>query len=299
VARKPVRTRLPDRPSHARIRLRRTRLLLRPMAWSLLVGILLVGGIAGLYAAQPAGRLRALIEDPSPLSRWAGLTVQEVVVEGRRNTPRDLLHAAIGAQRGDPMIGFSAEEARARLKTIAWVRDADVERRLPGTILVRLQERTPFAIWQQGREFSIVDRDGRVVEAESLDAFGPLPLIVGAGAARHAAAFHDLLRAHKDILDRTQALVRVGERRWNLRLHNGADVMLPEGQEAPALNRLAEMQARHALLDRPLLAIDLRLADRMVLRHPPAPPAPAPATRPARSGERQPDGQAERGSGRG
>ena len=95
MARKPVRTRMPDRPSHARIRLRRTRLLLRPMAWSLLLAVLLVGGIAALYAAQPAGRLRALIEDPSPLSRWAGLTVQEVVVEGRRNTPRDLLHAAL------------------------------------------------------------------------------------------------------------------------------------------------------------------------------------------------------------
>ena len=175
---------------------------------------------------------------------------------------------------------------------------------MPGIRMVRVgAPGSPMTTDYRQERAPLLVRDGRVVEAESLDAFGPLPLIVGAGAPRHAAAFHDLLLAHKEVLDRTQALVRVGERRWNLRLHNGADVMLPEGQEAPALNRLAEMQARHALLDRPLLAIDLRLADRMVLRHPPAPPAPAtpPAGRPApaRSGERQPDGHAERGSGRG
>ena len=76
--------------------------------------------------------------------------------------------------------------------------------------------------------------------------------------------------------------MRVGERRWNLRLHSGVDVLLPEGQEAPALNRLAELHQRHALLDRPLVAIDMRLPDRLVLRQPPAPePPPQQQRRPA------------------
>jgi cell division protein FtsQ len=160
---------------------------------------------------------------------------------------------------------------RQRLETIAWVERAHVERRLPGTILVRLTERTPFAIWQHQGRFAVIDREGKVVATEALDAFGPLPLVVGAGAERAAAEIYDLLQAHHALIERTQALVRVGERRWNLRLHNGVDVLLPEGQEAPALNRLSELHARHALLDRPLVAIDMRLPDRLVLRQPPAP----------------------------
>jgi len=264
-----------------RLWIKRRRGLVRPAALGLL-GVALLGTVGlGLYVADPAGRARSLLENAAEIGAGLGLEVREVVVEGRRNTPRDLMLAAIGAQRGDPMLGFSPEDARTRLETIAWVERAHVERRLPGTILVRLTERTPFAIWQNQGRFAVVDRDGRVVATETLDAFGPLPLIVGPGAERHAAALHDLLLAHRTILERTQAMVRVGERRWNLRLHNGTDVLLPEGREAPALNRLSELQARHALLDRPLVAVDMRLPDRLVLRQPPAPePTAAPARRP-------------------
>ena len=84
-----------------------------------------------------------------------------------------------------------------------------------------------------------------------------------------------------------QALVRISDRRWNLLLRNKAEVLLPEGQEAAALRRLAELQARQSFLDRPLAVIDLRLPDKMVVRvanspapttptESPAPPPPKP-----------------------
>ncbi|MGX9962517.1 cell division protein FtsQ/DivIB [Roseomonas sp. F4] len=284
--RAPVRTaprKDPDRPSRLRLWLKRRRGLLRPAAlWLIGCGMLGATGYA-IYAADPAGRVRAVVDNAAGLGLAAGLQVTEVVVEGRHNTPADLIRAAIGAELGDPMLGFSPTEARERLETIAWVESAHVERRLPGTILVRLVERAPFAIWQHQGRFAVIDRDGLVVETETLDAFGPLPLVVGAGAEKHAAALYDLLVAHRNILERTQALVRVGERRWNLRLHSGTDVMLPEGHEAPALNRLAELQARNALLDRPLVAVDMRLPDRLVVRQQPAAEQPAPRRNAVRS----------------
>jgi len=274
-----------DRPSRLRLWLKRRRNLARPAALMLLLA---GGGVAvglGLYLADPAGRLRALMENAAALGDSAGLEVQEVILEGRHNTPLELVRAAIGVSRGDPILAFSPAEARARLESIAWVSAAHVERHLPGTILVRLTEREPFAIWQNQGRFAVVDRAGRVVTTSTLDAFGPLPIVVGAGAEKNGAALYDLLLAHRAILERTQALVRVGERRWNLRLHNGTDVLLPEGHEAPALNRLSELHARSALLDRPLVAIDMRLPDRLVLRQPPQPePPPQPTNRRGRSG---------------
>jgi cell division protein FtsQ len=268
-----------DRPSRLRIWLRRRRGLAKPAVLTLLtLGAVGAIGVV-LYLADPAGRVQGLVEGIATIGEAAGFEVQEVIVEGRQNTPRDLIRAAVGVERGDPLLGFSPEAARTRLETIAWVEAAHVERRLPGSILVRLTERTPFAIWQNQGRFAVIDREGKVVSTETLDAFGPLPLVVGAGADRTAAGLYDLLLAHGEVLRRTQAMVRVGERRWNLRLHNGVDVLLPEGQEAPALNRLAELQQRHALLDRPLVAIDMRLPDRLVLRQPPA-PEPPPQRRP-------------------
>ena len=86
----------------------------------------------------------------------------------------------------------------------------------------------------------------------------------------------DILARHRDVLERTQAMVKIGERRWNLKLHNNVDVLLPEGHEAAAVRRLEELQREQRLLDRPIAAIDMRLPDRLVVRQLPqaAPPQP-------------------------
>lgn len=202
--------------------------------------------------------------------------MQDIRIEGRENTPREALLRAVGVAPGDPILDFSPQAAKQRLEEIAWVEAAHVERRLPGTIFIRITERRAFAVWQRDGRFAVIDREGRVMATERLEAFGPLPLVVGPGAERHAAAMVDLIREHPEIANRVQAIVRVSERRWNLRLHNGADVLLPEGHEAAAVGRLAEMHQRDRLLDRPLASVDMRLPDRLVLRmqnQPPPPPA--------------------------
>lgn len=272
-----------DRPSRLRLWLRRRRGLAKPAALALLgAGALGAVGL-GLYIADPAGRVQAVAEGAAEWGLAAGLAVGRLDiahVENERGatpplrTEPELIRAALGVRSGDPILGFSPTEARERLETLPWIERAHVERRLPGTIFVRIKEREAFAIWQHQGRFAVIDREGRIVTTEALGAFAGLPLVVGAGADKHGAALYELLLAHRQILDRTQALVRVGERRWNLRLHSGTDVLLPEGHEAPALNRLSELHARNALLDRPLVAIDMRLPDRLVLRQPPAPEPP-------------------------
>jgi cell division protein FtsQ len=68
-------------------------------------------------------------------------------------------------------------------------------------------------------------------------------------------------------------------------LRNNVDVLLPNGQEAAALARLAELHQKQGLLDRPLASIDLRLPDKLVLRLPSqAAPAPEPTVQRVRSG---------------
>ncbi|MBR0671533.1 FtsQ-type POTRA domain-containing protein [Roseomonas soli] len=222
--------------------------------------------VQAVRAVDPAGRARAVTESLGGIGESMGFTVQQVILEGRRNTPTDMIRAALGVSRGDPILEISPDRTRERLETIAWVQHAHVERRLPSTLLVRIEERRPFAIWQHNGRFVIIDREGKVVAADGLDQFGPLPLLVGAGADTAGAGLYDQLRHETDVAERVQAMVRIHERRWNLRLHNGTDVLLPEGAEAAAIQRLAELQREAKLLDRPLAAIDLRLPDRLVLR---------------------------------
>ena len=254
---------LPDRPGRWKLLMRRQRKLLRPTAFaSIAFGLL----IFCLVVVHLVGQGPTLRDRLGRATAGFGLTVQHVVVEGRDKTPEALLRAAIGVAPGDPILGFSVAAAQARIETLSWVRQATIERQLPDTIVVSLAERRPFAVWQFQGKFVLIDRAGQVVADQDLSAFGQLPLVVGAGAPAAAAGLLDLLGNRPDLSSRVIAAVRVGERRWNLRLNTGADVLLPEGQEEAALNKLAELQSSIALLDRPLQSVDLRLPDRLVVR---------------------------------
>jgi cell division protein FtsQ len=266
-----------DRPARTRLLLRRARKWVRPAAWTAFasVAVLLVAGI--VHSAAPGGTLASFRERVGTAVALLGLRVAHIEIEGRANTPEPLLRAAIGVSKGDPILGFSVEQARQRIETLSWIEHATVERRLPSTVVVYLQERRPFAIWQHQGKFVLIDRDGQVVANQDVAQFRQLPLVVGAGAPAAAAPLLDALTAPPALQARVVAAVRVGERRWNLRMKNGADVMLPEGHEIAALDRLMQLQQQHAVLDRPLSAIDMRLPDRLVLR-PRADAAAAPAT---------------------
>ncbi|SDB52468.1 cell division protein FtsQ/DivIB [Belnapia rosea] len=278
----------PSRPSRLRLWLRRRRGLMRPAGLALGIGGLLTVAALATMAADPYGRIAALWDGAAEIAGNAGLTVQEVTLEGSRNTPPELVREALGIRRGDPILAFDPQAAKERLELIAWVNSAHVERHLNGSIRIRITERQPFAIWQRDGRFSVIDEKGEVVSNENIGAFGRLPLIVGTGANRLAAPMVALLRGVPEVQDRTHALVRVAERRWNLRLRNGVDVLLPDGQEAAALTRLAELQQKQGLLDRPLAAIDLRLPDKLVLRLPgqatPGATPPEPSVQRVRSG---------------
>ncbi|WP_084112241.1 cell division protein FtsQ/DivIB [Belnapia moabensis] len=275
----------PSRPSRLRLWLRRRRGLLRPAGLALGAGGVLVAAALATMAADPYGRITALWDGAAEIAGSVGLTVQEVTLEGSRNTPPDLVLEALNIRRGDPILAFDPQVAKERLELIAWVEQAHVERHLNGTIRVRITERQPFAIWQRDGRFSVIDEKGEVVSNENVGAFGRLPLIVGTGANRVAGPMVALLKTVPEVQDRTHALVRVAERRWNLRLRNNVDVLLPDGQEAAALARLAELHQKQGLLDRPLASIDLRLPDKLVLRLPSqAAPAPEPTVQRVRSG---------------
>jgi cell division protein FtsQ len=252
-----------DRPAAWRLLLRRQRRVIRPAVWGL-AGFGVVLGVTFLvHDAAPGGTLASLREQ---LSRAVDMRVQKVVIEGRDSTPEPLLRAALGVSKGDPIFGFSVAQARQRIESLSWVEHVSVERLLPGTIVVALTERKPFAIWQHDGKFSLIGRDGQVVSGQNLAAWASLPLVVGDGAPKQAATMIDLLKGLPALQSHVMALVRVGDRRWNLDLKDGTTVMLPEGAEQAAINRLMELQAGHDLLDRPLAVIDMRLPDRLVLR---------------------------------
>ena len=195
----------------------------------------------------------------------AGFAVRNVMVEGRINADPALLLDLIGMRQGDPILAFDPAAVRQRLEHVPWIRRASVERRLPDTIYVLLEERRPLALWQNVGRLSLIDSDGVTLTGERLERFRDLMLVVGEGAPAHAASLFALLQGEPSIGRRVEAATFAGDRRWDLKLDNGVIVRLPERDAGLALTRLAAAQAKARLLDRGYVAIDLRDGDRIVV----------------------------------
>jgi cell division protein FtsQ len=285
---------LPDRPGRWKLVGRRCRRWLRPPA---LASALVVMLGASLVAANVLTHGASLRDQLGLATAGLGFRIATIQIDGNAKTPRDDILHRLRADIGSPTLAVALDQARAAIEGLPWVRAARVERVLPDTIRITLTERSPVALWQNQGHFVLIDRSGKTVTDSDYHAFaGTLPLVVGPGAPEAAVALLDLLASQPDLRGRMVAAVRVGGRRWNLCMNSGADVLLPEGAEAIALTRLAELQASKQLLERPLREIDLRLPDQLRLRpqtdggcggaqdgRPQAiQPAPPPASPPAR-----------------
>jgi len=279
-------------PRHTRPTLRRraVRWLRRGLIVAVLAG-LPIGLIAKGWAADA---VTALGDGLLGLTAAAGYRVQEVEVTGRRHTNRLLLQQMLNVEPEAPILGIDLADAARFIERLSWVRQATVRRVLPDRLVINLEERTPFALWQYQGTLYVVDVEGVVLTDQDINRFRPLPRVVGAqhvadpeaqsGVRMPAASseFLALIQEHPDILARLDAAVWRGNRRWDLHLSSGEGrvaVRLPEAETAAALARLSVLLSDPVLDNRDIGVIDLRQDDRITFSPtPPERPDPDSAT---------------------
>jgi cell division protein FtsQ len=267
------------------MRVRRFRRWPRGLRRAVAMGaLLLVLAGAGAWLVR-SGRLGVLEQRLMTASAGLGLAVANVEVEGRQRASREVILSALEVERGMPILSFDPAEAKRRLERVSWVRSASIERRLPNTIRIRIAEREPLALWQRQGKLVLIDRDGVVVTSEQIERFGNLVVLVGTDAPKVGAALLDMIAGEADLASRVAAAVRVGGRRWNLRLDSGIDIALPEEDASSAWHRLAELERSEGILERDIQMVDLRLPDRLVVRATPAEPPKASAKKARQPGK--------------
>ena len=198
-------------------------------------------------------------------SGW-GFRIENILVDGRRHTDVDTLKAMINVEKGDPIFSFHPAEAKTMIERLSWVKKAHVERRLPDTIYIKLEERTPIALWQRNQRLALVDSEGVVLSDRDLGEFKNLLIVVGDRAPYNAASLLSMLRAEPEIEKRVEAAILVSGRRWDLKLKNGVEVKLPEAELGVALRKLAINHEEESILDKDVLTIDVRESDRITVR---------------------------------
>ena len=159
------------------------------------------------------------------------------------------------------------EAMRAEVVALDPVKTARLYVRQGNVLQVDVVERIPVVLWRNDRGLQLLDDEGVLVGPAFVRADWPeLPLVVGDGADIRVEEALELARAAEPLMGRLRGFVRMGERRWDVVLDRDQRIMLPETEAVQALERVIAMDQAVDMLERDLMAVDLRLPQRPTLR---------------------------------
>jgi cell division protein FtsQ len=226
----------------------------------------LVGG----YAAVRGGAYADYIETNGPLydqaAKAAGFAIHAVTINGAHELSEAEILTLAGIGPRNSLVFLNVAEVRARLKSVPLIKEASVSKLFPNRLLIEIEERKPYALWQKNGAVSIVSADGTTIDDMHDARFEGLPLVTGAGANEKLADYIALLDAAGDLRPRIRAGIYVAGRRWTLKTNSGVEIVLPEKVPADALSRLALLEHDSHILEKDILSLDLRIPGRVVAR---------------------------------
>jgi cell division protein FtsQ len=200
------------------------------------------------------------------LARMVGLGLERISISGIAQLRESEVLAAAGITPKTSLLFLDVADVRGRLEHMPMIKSASVRKLYPDELVVTLTEREPHALWQRNGELFVVAADGTVIDLMQDERFADLPLVVGEEANARTQEYLALLEAAGPLKSRIRAGTLVSGRRWTLKMDNGMDVRLPELGTAQALARLLKLEREQKILDKDVLAVDLRMPDRVVVR---------------------------------
>ena len=224
----------------------------------------------GAYGSVAGGQYTDFVATHGALrdviAKTFGFGLEAVTISGERElTEKEILAAAeIGPHSS--LLFLDAIRVRNRLAALPLVKEASVTKLYPSRLLIEVEERRPFALWQKDGQVHVIASDGMSIDALRGSRFTELPLVVGDGANDRLDEYASLLESADDLRSRIRAGILVAKRRWTLKMTNGVEIALPEKDAQAAVALLAQLQRDSRILDKDVLSIDLRVKGRLVAR---------------------------------
>ena len=130
------------------------------------------------------------------------------------------------------------------------VKSARVLKLYPDNLVIAIEEREPYALWQRDGKVAVIAADGTVIDELNDDRFLGLPFVVGEGAEKRLLEYDALRAGLGDLATRVKAGVLVSGRRWSLLTTNGVEIKLPERDPGAAHRHAAAYSAKPAFSTR-------------------------------------------------
>jgi len=201
----------------------------------------------------------------------AGFVLTDLAVTGLNRTAENDILAVLDVDSGMPLLSIDLRQLQVKIEALPWVKQADISRILPGGLSIKVTERVPYALSQHDGRVVLIDRQGAEITDRALASFSDLMLVVGTVTPAELGLLQTQKAKSPELASRVQSAVRVGNRRWDVIFDNGVRVKLPADDAKPygiaeAWDKFIELDRSQQLLSREVSVIDMRQADKLIVR---------------------------------
>lgn len=224
--------------------------LLRFLAWALAVALV----------ALP---MVALMQGWIGAERWPLRTLR--INDGLQQVDPAAVREAVLPYAGRGFFAADLDGAREAVARLPWVDQAEVSKRWPDLLEVRVREHRPYARWGEDR---LLSQQGRVLPAEGIELPPGLPLLDGPEA--RAGEVVELYEAANGLFapagHEVRALLLDSRGSWMAILSNGTEVVIGSHQARSRMARFARLLPQLlAQRQQPLSRADLRYTNGFAL----------------------------------
>ena len=116
---------------------------------------------------------------------WIGpaLSVRSVQVLGAQHLSSSQVARGAGLSGGTSIVSIDSESARQKLLDQVWIRSADVQLQLPGTVVIRISEWQPIAVFHAGKSAKLFLLSNQAVVLGPTPSAGSLVNVQGPAGA--------------------------------------------------------------------------------------------------------------------
>lgn len=253
----PPRNRMLSRESAPSLSSRSPRWLKTGERYGVPLLLLVVGTVLGIYTFP---YIKEHINQP----------VARVLVEGDlKYLERREVMEQVPVFQGDRWLDVDLNQVRSEVEAMPWIYSAQVSRRWPHTLHIRLEEQKPIAIWNQQQ---LLNQYGQVFERDE-KVIKDLPVLLGIeGSERNVMErFLEFSRLLAPLHLRPVRLELDAQQAWNVTLDNSTVIKVGNGHALERMQRFVFLyQQELAKSPRPVAVVDLRYGSGAAVRWQPS-----------------------------
>jgi cell division protein FtsQ len=193
-------------------------------------------------------------------------TLQNVFLEGQNHTKNSQIIDALNVRIGQSILSVPINDIKDNIENISWVKNAIIERKFPDSLFVKITERVPIAFWQSAGKIYLIDSEGSPILEKDIKQYKDLVILIGEDAPLNVSSLLSIISKNPELYKLVSSATRVGERRWNIKFHNGLEVKLPEENPEKSWNYITNLYEHKNLFANGVTTIDLRIPDRLYIK---------------------------------